>query len=271
MKLLLFTFFIITRRCAYLLLGFFDTHFSQHRKLVFVLSYHSVRQDAWRFSVDPDVIKKQIDYLNSRYTIITLNDLALFIQGKKSILLPAVVLTFDDGYKDILAIKKYLIERHITPALFILSDTIHANWNELGSKRPFLNKHELHSLAKLGWEIGAHSATHANLLMVKGKALKKEIIESKKVLEKTLQIPIKYFAYPRGKYSLPVVRVVKKAQYDLALTMDDGFITQRTNTFLVPRIGIDRTHTFSEFKATVSPSVITVRSIIKRSFLGKYL
>ena len=48
----------------------------------------------------------------------------------------------------------------------MLSDTKHANDSEMKTKRPFLTTKEIQTLKKAGWEIGCHSATHANLTTV---------------------------------------------------------------------------------------------------------
>ncbi len=270
MKKLFFILFTLLRRGIYVLLAFFDRMVKREQK-VFILSYHSIASDGWRFSIDPHVIKKQIDYLQKHYAMITLKDLELFLAGKKTMQKPSVILTFDDGYKDILTIKDYLVTKKIRPALFILSDRERANWQELGTKRQFLNKEEIRSLIKLDWEIGCHSATHDNLSTIHKDMLEKEVVQAKKTLEKELQMPINYFAYPRGKYSPKVRTVIKAAKYSMAFTMDDGFITTQSDAYTLPRVGIDRSHTFAEFKAAFSPSVVTFRRIVKTSWIGRYL
>lgn len=244
-------------------------HVLNRKNQLFILSYHSLASDDWRFSVNVSEFKRQINYLSKHYSFISLKELSSAIRGQKTLAQPSVILTFDDGYKDVLQVKEFLAKKHIQPALFLMSDTRHTNWTELATKRPFLTKREVLGLAKAGWEIGSHSATHANLATVSNRD--QEVIGSKKTLEKELGLPIKYFAYPRGKYSSQVLQAVKKANYQLALTMDDGVITSATDPLLIPRIGIDRSHSFAEFTATFSPSVVQLRKQIKETFLGRYL
>ncbi len=47
----------------------------------------------------------------------------------------------------------------------------------------------------------------------------------------------------------------------MALSMDAGFINQKTDLFKVPRVGVDRSHTFMEFKYIFSPSVIRIKKL----------
>lgn len=262
--------FILVRKSIYLTLGYIDS--VMHRRSgIIILTYHSVSADGWRFSVDANSLKRQIAYLQKHYTFITLSDLKQHILGNKRIVTPAVVMTFDDGYKDILQMKSFFAQQHIRPALFILADTINANWKEIGKKRTFLSARDVKSLIAEGWEVGSHSSTHANLSMLNGEQLEDEVVRSKKMLEKTLGVRISYFAYPRGKYTKSVLTAVKRAGYTLGLTMDDGVIDKKGNSLLLPRIGVDNTHSFGEFTAAFSPSVIQFRKLVKQSFLGKYL
>jgi len=263
--------FLMTRRSSYVSFGFFDKLAKRKRSKLIILVYHGVGNDKWKFSVDTKTFKKQINYLKKDYDFVNLKTAEEFVNGKKKLSKQSVVLTFDDGYKDILKLKHFLKKQNIKPALFLITDTKNVNLNEIKNKKPFLSKPEIKTLVSWGWEIGSHSNTHANLSELSAKELQDEISLSKKKLEKELGIPIRYFAYPRGKYTKNVLKYVKKAKYNLALTMDDGFINKAINPLTVPRIGIDRTHSFSEFKSSFSPSNILLRKFIKQTFVGRYL
>lgn len=267
----IFRLFLLTRRVLYLSLVLFDQIILRRKNTIFILSYHSIFQDTWRFSVDPEVFKQQIVYLKERYEFITLHDLDEYLQGKKDITKPSVILTIDDGYQDILELQSFLEANAITPTLFVLAHPEKPNWKELGSKRAFLTTSEIKSLHKKGWEIGCHSATHANLSELSQDKLHEEISQAKKDLEKELNFSLPYFAYPRGKYTTEVIHELKNANFRLGLTMDDGFISRNTPLLQIPRIGVDRTHTFGEFKASFSPTVVGLRKLIKQTPVGRYL
>lgn len=266
---LLFNALLGVRKAVYVSFGFVD-RILQRKNPVFILAYHGINRDNWRFSVDPEVFKQHMLYLKRRYDFITLADLLAYMEGKKELARPSVVLTIDDGYKDVLEIKDFLREQAIRPTLFVLSDPKHVNEKEVGIQATFLSVQDIKQAIKDGWEIGCHSATHDNL-SERDQILRAEIIDSKKTLENELGIAIPYFSYPRGKYSKDVLRIVTKAGYQLAVTMDDGFITEKTNPLLVPRVGIDRTHSFAEFTSAFSPSVVGLRQAIKKTLIGRYL
>ncbi|MGI8419903.1 MAG: polysaccharide deacetylase family protein [Candidatus Levyibacteriota bacterium] len=268
---LLFKIVTSIRKMVYQILGSLDQFVFHMKNPVVILSYHSVSNDDWRFSVSEKSLKKQIAYLKKHFEIITLKKLSDHLSGKKKLTRPAVVLTFDDGYKDILKMEAYFKKNKIKPALFVLANSKNPNRQELGNKKSFLSKKEIQYLHNSGWEIGCHSATHANLARLSQKELDKEIMQAKHKMEKQLGFSIPYFAYPRGKYNANVVRLVKVANFLMGFTMDDGIIKPNRDVYTIPRVGIDSTHTFSEFINTFSPSVVRFRGLIKRSSVGRYL
>ncbi|MGH7204387.1 MAG: polysaccharide deacetylase family protein [Candidatus Levyibacteriota bacterium] len=268
---LLFKMITSVRKIVYQTLGSIDRVIFHTKNPVVILSYHSISNDAWRFSVSEDALKKQITYLKNHFEIITLKKLSDYLSGKKKLTRPAVILTFDDGYKDILKMESFFNKHKIKPALFVLANSKNPNRQELGNKKTFLNKKEIQHLHNAGWEIGCHSATHANLATLSQEELDKEIVQAKHKMEKQLGFSIPYFAYPRGKYNENVVRLVKVANYLMGFTMDDGIIKPNRDVYTIPRIGIDNTHTFSEFVNTFSPSVVRFRGLIKLSPVGRYL
>lgn len=262
---------ILLRRTIYLLLGTIDTIFSLPRSPITILCYHSIASDSWDFSIGSDEFVKQIKYLATHYNFISLSDLRDYLKNHKKIPTPSIILTFDDGYRDILQVTDFLNSMNITPTLFVLSNGRNAVREELDTNKAFLTNKEILQLAASGWEIGCHTATHPNMYLLSPGQLRKETIESKTNLENKLGSKIQYFAYPCGQYNLNVVDHVQKAGFKLAVTMDDHPINSDTNPLLIPRVGIVRNHSFSEFKVIFSPSVIRFREFIKTSCFKKLI
>lgn len=262
--------FCLVRRCFYNCLRYFDRLLPRRSDKVIIFSYHSISQDNWRFSVDPNVFRDQIELLLSKYSPITLSEAEEFLRGSRAIKRPSFVLTFDDGYRDILTVKNFLHEKGIRPAFFVLSDTSRSDGDELGTNREFLSDSEIRKLHGLGWEIGCHSATHGDFWAMPESRLRQETVEAKTSLEKRLGVPVRYFAYPRGRYTEAARRLVLEAGYTLALSMDDGFLSRKTDPLTVPRIGVDRTHSLSEFSAIHTDAAILFRKAAKK-IIGRFL
>lgn len=255
------------RRFIYHVLSGVDYILCQKPVTVAIYCFHSIASDSWRFSIDRDMFIQQIEYLLKDRKSITMIDIYNHIVGNKIITEPSFAICFDDGYKDILSVSNFLKNKNVKPTLFVLSHTEDANIKELGTTRLFLNNSEIKDLQKDGWTIGSHSATHQDFSFLSRSEILKEVVESKKDLERFLEVPIEYFAYPRGRYTKEIINTLHESGYHMALSMDDGEINQRTNLYIVPRIGVDRSHSLSEFKILALPSVISFRKIAK-SVLG---
>jgi peptidoglycan/xylan/chitin deacetylase (PgdA/CDA1 family) len=176
---------------------------------------------------------------------------------------PKFLLTFDDGYKDLLNIRDIVKKYNINPVVFVIPNSGKPDYKELGQEYTRLTSEDLKLLQKEGWTIGSHTMTHADLTTLNTEQLAYEVANSKVELEKELGQQVNYFAYPKGSYNDIVLDAVKRAGYTYAFTMDDDTITTSTDPFKMPRVGVDRTHTFSAFKATYSPSNIKFRKLIK--------
>ena len=113
---------ILLRRTLYILLGNFDELAGRKNNLV-VLFYHSINSDGWRYGISVSEFKKQINYLSSHYRFISTDELGKVLLGKKQLKQPSVVITFDDGYADILAVKDFLYNLQINPTAFVIADS----------------------------------------------------------------------------------------------------------------------------------------------------
>lgn len=237
---------------------------------IVIFAYHSISSDDWRFGVSQEEFMRQIEFLLKIRKPVSLSDVHDHIVGTRMISDPSFAICFDDGYRDILSVREFLAERGIRPALFVLSDTESADITELGIRREFLRPEDIRTLYKDGWDIGCHSATHGDFWNMDAERIQHETIDAKKKLESDNDISIQYFAYPRGRYTEEVIQYIRKAGYELALSMDDGYIDTSTNPYAVPRVGVDRTHTFEEFPGIFSPSVIRLRRVVKW-IIGRFL
>lgn len=228
---------------------------------IFILCYHAIGNDTWRYGVSKREFEKQMKYLVKNFQSVSLSDIEKHILGKRMLNRPSFVITFDDGYKDVLDIKEVCEKLNIKPCVFVLGDTKNANRKELDNQRDLLSKREIVRLKKAGWDVQSHTMTHDFLPLSNN--LEMEIAQSKSKIRKDLGATAKYLAYPKGGYNSKVIRVAKKAGYTMALSMDDGKINNKTNRYAVPRIGVDRSHSFTEFKYLFSPTVSAIRGFIK--------
>lgn len=237
---------------------------------IYILCYHSIDNDPWRYSVSLSSFSDQLAYLSLHYDFWSMNELVSYLSSPSHLTSSKIIITFDDGYQSLLLALPLLNQYRIKPTVFALSPTHVSNKAELGNHKPKLNYVELKQLVKQGWTIGSHTLTHPNLTTLSAAAQKREILTSQASLSQGLGLPCRYFSYPKGKYNRSILKLVS-SNYDLAFSMDDGFISRSPNRYAIPRIGVDGSHTLAEFRCLMLPSSIIIRRLIKTSILGRYL
>ncbi|MCK5061411.1 glycosyltransferase [Candidatus Parcubacteria bacterium] len=258
-----FSFIFLIRKIIYIFLGFLSSFIIIKKPRIIIFCYHSISTDSWRFSVSQEEFKKQIKFLLSQFKPVTLGDINKHIRGEEKITEDSFAINFDDGFADIMKVKDFLKKHSIEPTVFALADPDNINRREMGSAMTMLAPNQIKELARAGWEVGCHSATHDDFWALNSKEIKEQIANAKIKLEAGLGTRIKYFAYPRGRYNAEILKTVKASGYEMAVSMDDKLIRENINIYIVPRVGVDKTHSFIEFKNTFSFGAIFVRGIIK--------
>ncbi len=232
---------------------------------IVILCYHSIGED-WRFSVKKDDFIHQIKLLRaSGYRFVPLSDVHPYINREKPLREKLAVLTFDDGYQDILSIRDFIKAERLKPTVFVLAEPASAAAGEVAPGKTFLSIEEILSLHRDGWEIGCHSTTHADFSMLQDEeVLAREIRGAKLKLEQELKTPIRYFAYPKGFHDARLREAVRHAGYALGLSMDDRIMPGIIDRYAVPRIGVDLTHSPKDTVGMVSAFAIRFRMLVKR-------
>jgi peptidoglycan/xylan/chitin deacetylase (PgdA/CDA1 family) len=144
---------------------------------------------------------------------------------------PAVGITFDDGCEtDLLVAAPRLLDARCNATFFIVTTWI--------GQRGYLSPPQLRELHALGFELGAHSRTHAYLPDLDAASLWSEIVESKDELEQAVGERIEHFSCPGGRWSREVGEVARDAGFRTVSTSRPGMITSRADRFCLPRTAI---------------------------------
>lgn len=203
-----------------------------------ILLYHYVEYvkdpgDTIRKSLNivPYTFEQEVKTLkDAGYTFVTTSDVAEALDDEKTLPSKSVVLTFDDGYRDLYTdvfpiLKKYQVKA----VAFIVPNFLDRPNN--------LTTWQLKEIARSGLvEIGAHTMDHTYLSGLPLQRVKYEIEQSKKYLEKLLGIQIVSFAYPYGAFDNATIDIVKKAGFTSAVTTISGKFAQDINRFFLYRI-----------------------------------
>jgi peptidoglycan/xylan/chitin deacetylase (PgdA/CDA1 family) len=96
---------------------------------------------------------------------------------------------------------------------------------------------EIRQLAEAGAEICSHGVDHEiHHAAQETEVRRRELVESKKEIERQLGKPCRFFAFPNGNSCEHSAREVEEAGYQMAFTTQPGFMRPDSNRFLLPRI-----------------------------------
>jgi peptidoglycan/xylan/chitin deacetylase (PgdA/CDA1 family)/GT2 family glycosyltransferase len=214
-----------------------------------VLAYHALTDlsDDPRlaeYGVPSALLVDQLDALSDRgWTFIGLDVLLRALEGTQRLPRRAVLLTFDDGYVDLLdAGVPVLAARRIPALAFVITGLVGATneWDRAIRTRPMrlLDADGLRAIAERGVEIGSHGQTHRRLPLVARAELPAELEGSAAQLE-ALGLPRpRVMSYPYGLRSTAVASAVREAGYEAAFTIDPGVVRRGSDRFALPRVEV---------------------------------
>ena len=187
-----------------------------------IILYHRVLEKTEAaYDVAVEDFENQMEYLKESYDVISMSDALEYIKQEKPLKNNSVVITFDDGdvsiYNNAFPIlKKYRFPFSVFIYTNIVKEGPHAmKWSHMKK------------LLDYGAEIGSHSVSHGYLhKRLKEESeeqylsrLRHELVDSKNLLETNLEVPIRYFAYPYGRYNETVKEEARNAGYEAILTV----------------------------------------------------
>lgn len=203
-----------------------------------ILMYHYVeyvkdKGDTIRQSLDttPYTLEQEIIALqNAGYTFMTNKELSDVLDGARRLPPKAIVLTFDDGYRDFFTDAYPILKKYNVKA------TIYLIAGFTGYKNN-LTEEEIKAIAADGLvEIGAHTVHHTWLKGISLKSLADEVIESKKMLEELTGKQVVSFAYPYGSFDVPAIEAVHQAGFTSAVTTVPGIDQLQTHRYFLYRL-----------------------------------
>lgn len=171
-----------------------------------------------RLTVHPRTFARQMLWLHRNgFRTLTQQELyGALVLGKR---LPpkAVLITFDDGYDDLLRHALPVLERlRMRATAYVITDRC-GDW-----RSPFLAWFELLELERRGIEIGSHTVSHRDLRTLSDRELTHELVTSRRSLERRLHHSMPWLAYPFGGHDRRVVAAARRAGYLLAVTTVGG-------------------------------------------------
>jgi peptidoglycan/xylan/chitin deacetylase (PgdA/CDA1 family) len=152
-----------------------------------------------------------------------------------------VVVTFDDGCRNVLEHGLGILSRHQFRALQFLVPAFLGGQNAWDiakgdTAESLMDDAQVRDWLAAGHEIGSHSMTHRNLRHLSKVEAREEIFGSKKALEDRFGLQIQHFSYPFGSWNDSVRELVHEAGYQTASTMRFGVNLASTPAYELRRI-----------------------------------
>jgi peptidoglycan/xylan/chitin deacetylase (PgdA/CDA1 family) len=141
-----------------------------------------------------------------------------------------VMITFDDGYRDVLWHAAPVLHRlHMPATEYVITGRIS------NGDPSFLTWPQLVRLERLGVTIGSHTVSHRDLTLMPPSEAFTELRDSRRALEQHLGHPVQWFAYPFGAENAAVVQLAERAGYVLAVTTQGGTAQSASAPLLLHR------------------------------------
>jgi peptidoglycan/xylan/chitin deacetylase (PgdA/CDA1 family) len=174
---------------------------------VLVLCYHSIHPSHRFASASPAMFEEHLGWLSEYCNIIPFDAALRHVDTRDAN--PSIAITFDDGYVDNHTYVLPALVRHGIHATFFVATGFVERDPEVLSRLGRLWNVPVHELAGLSWtqvreireagmEIGAHTRSHPNLALLTEDQVRRELSESKDMLENCLGESVVSVAYPYG-------------------------------------------------------------------------
>lgn len=195
----------IGRKCLLNCLGLF----CRPTKGIHILNGHMINRGIPILDSE-DYFRFQLKQLSRYVRFVRIEDAVSLIMEKKTVDIPLVAFTFDDGFRECYSMIAPVLEEFGVNAAFFINpnfadgdDHYIQNFTEnvvLSPGKFPMNWKEIKELYDRGHVIGAHTLDHYminnNDDMVE---LNRQIVDCKSVIENKLSAPCDYFAFPYGR------------------------------------------------------------------------
>lgn len=224
-----------------------------------ILMYHyvrplpSIRTDmlGYKLSVSPEAFQQQMDWLSANgYHTVNFNDVRAYFAGTKTLPAKPVVITLDDGYRDLYTTAFPILREHrFTAVAYIVTSFV--------NQSRYVTTAQIIEMDRAGIEIASHTVSHADLARMSFAACMSELVASKSWLEHLVGHPVLDFAYPSGRISPTAIAAVHDAGYDTAVTEMVSIVHSQADRYTWTRIRVGGGESLSDFVASLGASMTT--------------
>jgi peptidoglycan/xylan/chitin deacetylase (PgdA/CDA1 family) len=210
-----------------------------------ILMYHRIGDNKpWtpeisrRLTVSPEDFERQLRWLKRNdYRTITQKELWDALMCGERLGRKPVLITMDDGYRNNYTYASPIIERlGMNATAYVITERISTNSS-------FLEWKHLPKLERRGVEVASHTVSHRALTTLSDRDALRELVASRRILERKLGHRIPWLSYPIGDHDARIVRLARQAGYLLATTTVWGARQSASRPLQLSRFRVlDSTH-----------------------------
>ena len=163
-----------------------------------------------------------------------------------------LAITFDDGYRDNFTFAAAELRKRGLPATFFVTTgfigTEHTAWWDAGEgiRSEWMTWSEVRRLQEQGFDLGCHTATHADCGQISLPEALLEIVGAKSRLESEINAPVRHFAFPYGspmRMTEENRAIVQEAGFACCLSAHGGVVSVSDSPFRLCRVPINTWYT----------------------------
>ncbi len=226
-----------------------------------ILMYHRVAPDGHpatkRWRVHPDDLEAQLRYLRDHhYSSLTFEQWRAASDRRRPLPGRAVMLTFDDGYRDFPDHAMPLLNKYgFHATMFIVTDLVGASnvWDEgLNETLALMDWPTIRELRSQGLELGSHTSRHLPLVTLSAADLTRDLCRSRMSFHDNLGATVRSVCYPYGLHDATVVSLAGACGFHYGVTTDEWQASFGDDLLQLPRLEIRGTDTLSDFVAKLN-------------------
>jgi len=209
-------------------------------------------QLGFNLSVTPENFSHQMAWLQANgYHPIDFDDLRAYFLGQSPLPAKPVILTFDDGYRDLYTTAYPVLRAHNFKAVaYLVSGFLGAPNN--------VTRQQVLDMDAHGIQIGAHTYSHVDLTKTANGELTRQLGDSRSDLEHLGGHQVDEFCYPSGRFENRVMAAGQAAGYQTATTTQPGTRHAVADRFTWSRVRVSGGEGLDKFANDLSPQESTV-------------
>ena len=239
---------------------------------VLILNYHSldVGKTSAEYHVDPVYSVTQQDFEQQmalikelKIPVVSLAEVVEHVRKRQRWHRHVVCITFDDGFLTDYEAAFPVLTKYNFPATFFItiqnqtSKDRWAQWREM---------------AAAGFSLGSHTVSHPFLTELPEVEMRRELKESKQIIEAETGANVTFLAPPYGRYNQKLIQIARECGYEALLTTNVGVNRYNADLFALKRWTVRRTTSLKSFRRMIlrNPRELRIKQLRSRSLnLGK--